>query len=143
MILSEKSNEPINDMVDDGSIKLLLEESNEYGSTLLVTDELISNVNIKQTIPSEIENIHGEYDSVIIHINKSIKNKSGMEVTKIFLDCIGHVRNGGLLFVPQLTYNAVPGGRKVIGGLIKTLKLHIEVPPSQYGNILIASKLNL
>ena len=44
------------------------------------------------------------------------------------------------MFIPEMTYESVSGGRKVIEGFVKTLKLRIEVPISEYDNIIIASK---
>lgn len=139
LILSEKSPEKI-DSADYKKIVPLTKICNKYGSALLITDEILDEVNIKQVNPFETEKINGTYDCVIINIHDSIKNKKGMEVTKIFLECINRVKKGGFIIIPELTYGIIPGGRKVIEGLIKTLKLRIEIPPSDYENIIIASK---
>jgi hypothetical protein len=74
----------------------------------------------------------------LISLNQCFTKRK--EVTKIFLECIGHVKKGGYLFVPTLTWDAIPGGRKVIEWIIKTLKLRIEVLPSHYKTVMIASK---
>ena len=140
LILSEKSNQDIETAIDCKAIEALLENSYEYGSTLLVSDELIANENIKQVTPLEIKNLNGFYDTVILNINESIKNRKGKEVSKIFLESIKHVKKGGYVLIPKITYQNISGGRKVVEGLIKTLKLRIEVPSSDYENIIIASK---
>ena len=140
LILSEKSIERNMDPVDYAEIKPLLEEVEPYGSTLLVSDELFDDLGIKQVNPLETDNLIGDYDFVFINIRDSIRDMNGEEITQIFLNSISHVKKGGLLFIPALTYESVSGGRKVIEGLVKTLKLRIEVPISEYDNIIIASK---
>ena len=139
LILSEKSDNHIVP-IDYNEVKPLLKEANLYGSSLLVSDVIFDDLNLKQVKPLEIDSITGDYDSVFINLYDSIQNLKGEEITKIFLNSISHVKKGGFLFVPALTYEAIPGGRKVVEGLIKTLKLRIEVPSSDYDNILIASK---
>ncbi len=139
LILSEKSDNHIVP-IDYSEVKPLLKEANLYGSSLLVSDVIFDDLNLKQVKPLEIDSITGDYDSVFINLYDSIQNLKGEEITKIFLNSISHVKKGGFLFVPALTYEAIPGGRKVVEGLIKTLKLRIEVPSSDYDNILIASK---
>ena len=140
LILSEKSIERNMDPVDYAEIKPLLEEVEPYGSTLLVSDELFDDLGIKQVNPLETDNIIGDYDFVFINIRDSIRDMKGEEITQIFLNSISHVKKGGLLFIPALTYESVSGGRKVIEGIVKTLKLRIEVPISEQDNIIIASK---
>ena len=139
LILSEKSDNHIVP-IDYNEVKPLLKEANLYGSSLLVSDVIFDDLNLKQVKPLEIDSITGDYDSVFINLYDSIQNLKGEEITKIFLNSISHVKKGGFLFVPALTYEAIPGGRKVVEGLIKTLKLRIEVPSSDYDNVLIASK---
>lgn len=140
LILSEKSIERNMGPVDYAEIKPLLEEVEPYGSTLLVSDELFDDLGIKQVNPLETDNLIGDYDFVFINIRDSIRDMNGEEITQIFLNSISHVKKGGLLFIPALTYESVSGGRKVIEGLVKTLKLRIEVPISEQDNIIIASK---
>ena len=140
LILSEKSNRKDVIDVDYGEIKPLLEKADFYGSTLLVSDELFDDFNIKQVKPFEIDKVTGDYDFVVINVYDSIKDKKGAEVTKIFLDSISHVKKGGYLFVPALTYETIPAGRKVLEGLVKNLKLRIEVPPCDFSDIIIATK---
>ncbi len=139
LILSEKTDQkPI--IIQYEEINKLVRECYEYGSSLLITDKKLDGINIKQISPFEIKDIHGDYDFVIINIHDSIKKKSGREITKIFLESIKHVKNGGYIAIPELTYRNIPGGRKVVEGLINTLKLRIEVPSYEYKNIIIASK---
>lgn len=139
LILSEKSDKKTLNL-DYKEITTLVEESYEYGSTLFITDKKLDDVNVKQVNPHEIEDINGMYDCVIINTHIDIQNKQGSENTKLFLKCISHVKKGGILAISRLTYENIPEGRKVIEGLVKTLKLRIEVPPSEYSNIILASK---
>ncbi len=140
LILSEKSLKKNRGPVDYSEIRPLLEEVEAYGSTLLVSDETLDDLNIIQAHPSEIENVAGEYDFVFINIHDSILDIKGEEITQIFLKCMSHIKKGGLVFIPALTYESISGGRKVIEGLVKTLNLRIEVPISDQDNIIIASK---
>lgn len=140
LILSEKSIERNRGSVDYKEIKPLLMEAKAYGSILLVSDELFDDLNIKQVTPLEAENVTEDYDFVFINIHDSILDMKGEEVTRIFLNIISHVKKGGLLFIPALTYESIAGGRKVVEGLVKILKLRIEIPAYNMENIIIASK---
>ena len=140
LILSEQSIERNMGPADYCKIKPLLEEVEPYGSTLLVSDEIFDDLGIKQVNPLETDNIIGDYDFIFINICDGIRGMKGEEITQIFLNSISHVKKGGLVFIPEVTYESVSGGRKVIEGLVKTLKLRIEVPISEYDNIIIASK---
>ena len=140
LILSEKSESERKYETDYDNIAFLSEAIHHYGSVLLVTDSFLENSAVKQVNPLKVNEITGKYDSVIININKCIQKKSSREIARIFLETIDHVKKGGVLFIPQQTYENIPGGRKVIEGLVKTLKLRIEVPPSEFENIIIASK---
>ena len=140
LILSKRSKEKSDSHSTYNEIEFLSEKISKFGSSLLVTDTIFEDLEIKQVSPFEIENITGKYDSVIISIHKCIRDRKGDEITQIFLNCIEHVKTGGMLFIPKLTYENVPGGRKVIEGLIKTLKLRIEVPPYELGEFILASK---
>ena len=140
LILSEKSLKKNRNHVDYSEIKPLLKEVGAYGNTLLVSDETFDDLNIIQTPPLEIDNVNGEYDFVFINIHDSILDMKGEEITKIFLKSMNHIKKGGWLFIPALTYGSISGGRKVIEGLVKTLNLRIEVPIAEVDNIIIASK---
>ncbi len=140
LILSEKSLKKNRGPVDYSEIKPLLEDVEAYGSTLLVSDKTFDDLNIIQAHPLEIDNVNGEYDFVFINIHDSILDIKGEEITKIFLKSMSHIKKGGLLFIPALTYESISGGRKVIEGLVKTLNLRIEVPISEMDNIILASK---
>ena len=141
LILSKKSDVRHADALNKKEMDYLLKLSNDYGSTLLITDETLSDeINIKCVSPFEVENITGDYDFVVIDIKYALQNRKINEITKIFLQGINHVKKGGILFIPKSTYENITGGRKVIEGLVKTLKLRIEVPPPEFESIIIASK---
>ena len=141
LILSEKSEKTVVGAADYSGIQPFLEQANFYGSTLLVTDEFFEDLNIKQVKPLDIDKVTGNFDFVLIDVHDSILEKKGEEVTKIFLNSIIHVKKGGILFIPASTYEAIPRGRKVLEGLVKNMKLRIEVPPSDLSDIIIASKI--
>lgn len=140
LILSEKTQKNIIHDSKSQSIEELLKNNGNFGNALLVSDEFIDNEDVRQVSPLEIEKINGDYDIVIININRCFENRNGKEISEIFLNSIKHVKKGGYVIIPKVTYENIPGGRKVIEGLIKTLKLRIEVPPSNFGEMIIASK---
>ena len=87
--------------------------------------------------PSDIQD---ETFNTVFSLNRIIAPVVTAIITEIFLNSIKHVKKGGLLFVPALTYGSLKGARSVIEGLIKTMKLRIEVPPSHYRDLIVASK---
>ena len=58
----------------------------------------------------------------------------------IFLKILEDIRVGGLVYVPETTYNYFPNKRKGVEAVIKTLGLRIEVPPYGITDGVIASK---
>ena len=141
LILSKKSDDNNVHEITNNDLNYIISLSNDYGSSLFITDEAIDDeFSIKQVSPLEIESITGDYDFVIINLNKSIQNKKVEEISIIILKGIKHVKKGGMLIVPKSTYENIPGGRRVVEGLVKTLKLRIEVPPSELESSVIASK---
>lgn len=140
LILSQKSDKPIAKKADPDEIKALSKEANDHGNALLISDEIFEDLDIKQSNPYEIDDVNGYYDFVIVNVHDSFKDKKSEEISKIIVNSIAHVKNGGFFIIPKSTYGSIPGGRKVLEGLIKSFKLRIEVPPSDYDNIIIASK---
>ena len=151
LILSEKSHKNKKDASEESDkdsrvakygseIKSLIKDVSNHCNVLLVSDEPFDDSSIKQVNPLEIDTVTGYYDAVIIVIYDNFQGKNSMEIIEIFLNSIKHVKKGGLFFVPALTYGSLKGARSVIEGLIKTMKLRIEVPPSHYRDLIVASK---
>ena len=58
----------------------------------------------------------------------------------MILKLTSFIKVGGIIFIPQSTYNYMPGKRKGIEALIQNLDLKIEAPPFGIKNAVIASK---
>ena len=88
----------------------------------------------------EVNEVNGEFDFVIINLNKSLIDKRDDITVDIILNILSNIRVGGLVYIPKTTYNFLPDKRKGIEALIKTLGLRIEVPPHGIKTSVIASK---
>ena len=117
-----------------------LKENEKHGTGLLVTDQFSDNQDIFQISPKQIDDVHGNFDYIIINLNKSLINKHEADMVKIILNAILKIKNGGYIFVPKNTYQLLPSGRKGIEALIKVLNYNIELPPYYIRDIVIASK---
>lgn len=142
LVLSDESDRKTavdeNETYDD--VKSILDKVKAYGSTLLVTDQIFDDVNVLQVSPDKIDDISGDFNCVVVNLNKSIvENKSDM-VAYNFLKAIEKVKVGGLIFIPKSTYQYVNNGRISTEALIKVLDLKIELPLHNFKNVIIASK---
>ena len=112
----------------------------QFGTGLLITDQFIDNDDIRQIGVADIDTVNEEFDYVIVNINKSfIENRNEMTV-EVILKIFKRIKVGGIVFVPETTYNYVPGQRKGIEALMRGLYLRIEVPPYGINAGVIASK---
>ena len=84
--------------------------------------------------------MNGNFDFIIINLNKSLIDKNEAEKVKIIMDAILKVKNGGLIFVPKNTYQLTSSGRKGIEALVKVLDYKIELPPHYINDVIIASR---
>ena len=73
-------------------------------------------------------------------MNKSIINKKDDEVSYLFLKIIDMVKKGGLVFIPESTYQYVNNGRIGVEALIKVLDLEIQMPLHDINGVIIARK---
>ena len=121
-------------------IKPLVNISEKYGSGLLITDQFINDAKVLQIRLEDIHKIKGEFDFVIINLNKIIKEESDDIIVKEFIECLSKVRPGGLIFIPENTYKQSPSGRKGVEALIRALGLKIELPIYTMDNVVIASR---
>ena len=60
---------------DYEDLKSILNKIQAYGLTLFVTEEVFDDIDLMQVLPKDIEDINGEFDCVIVNLNKSIINK--------------------------------------------------------------------
>lgn len=113
-----------------------------YGTGILITDQFIDEINMLQVGLEDIRNVSGEFDFVVVNLNKSFIEKNAEISVDIVFDILSLIKVKGFVFIPKTTYDFVPGGRKGIEAIIKSLNLRIEVPPYRMKNIVIASKVN-
>ena len=121
-------------------VKNTLRMLKAYGSCLFVTDEKVDDQQLLQISPDEIDNIHGDFNCVVVNLNKSIINLKDGEMSYLFLKIIERVKRGGFIVIPESTYQYAPHGRVSAEALIKVLDLRIELPLHNFGKMLIASK---
>ena len=142
LVLSEEldNHNKFNNSVMIKKLQLLIDAAQKYGKGILITDQTIYDVDIFQIGIEDVSDVEGEFDYVIINLNRSIIEKSDYFKVDFILKLLPHVRVGGYIFIPETTYMFIPGQRKGIELLLKALDLRIEVPP--YGPIkgVIASK---
>ncbi|WP_407416216.1 ATP-grasp domain-containing protein [Methanobrevibacter sp.] len=143
LVLSKKHEDYI---IDDDEISKNIREivdiTQDYGAGLLITDQFIEDANIIQVGLDDLEDVNGEFDYVIVNLNKSLINKRDDITVSVILKILSDIRVGGLVCVPESTYNYLPSKRKGIEALMKTLNLRIEVPPYGINAGVIASRNN-
>ncbi|WP_296890195.1 hypothetical protein [uncultured Methanobrevibacter sp.] len=93
-----------------------------------------------QVSPEDIEDMSEEFNCVVVNLNKSIINKKDDEVSYLFLKIINKVKKGGLIFIPESTYQYVNNGRIGVEALIKVLDLEIQMPLHDISGFIIAQK---
>ena len=130
LVLSDEENK--DNAIDEEKIaqdiKKIIDIIEDYGTGLIITDQFIEG-NTIQIGPEDIGSVNNEFDYVIINLNKSLIDKRDDEIVAILLKILSNIRVGGVVFVPESTYDYVPSKRKGIESLMKTLNLRIEAPP--------------
>ena len=142
LVLSEDNSNEIE--IDEEKIiadmKNVINITDKYGTGLLITDQFIDDVDIVQIGLKDINDVNGEFDFVIVNLNKSLINQKDIISVEIILKILSDVRVGGIVFVPESTYNCLPSKRKGMEALMTTLNLRIEVPPHGINAGVIASR---
>ena len=127
--------------LDLDEIKSLLEKVKAIGSCLFVSDQKFDDLYIRKVSPDKIEDVQGEFNCVVINLNKTLVDLKDDEIAFLFLRIIDKVKIGGLIFIPESTYQYIPHGRLGAEALIQVLGLNIELPLHGFGKMVIASKL--
>ena len=127
--------------LDLDEIKSLLEKVKAIGSCLFVSDQKFDDLYIRKVSPEKIEDVQGEFNCVVINLNKTLVDLKDDEIAFLFLRIIDKVKIGGLIFIPESTYQYIPHGRLGAEALIQVLGLNIELPLHGFGKMVIASKL--
>ena len=122
------------------NIKSLLERIKGYGSQLFVTDQILDDADFLQVSPDGIDDVKGDFNCVVANLNKSIVGLRNDELAYLFLRIIDRVKIGGIVVIPESTYQFIPHGRVGVEALIKVLDLRIELPLHSLGKMVIASK---
>ena len=141
LVLSEETEEKI-EIDEDKCIngtKSLMAKIDKYGTTLLVTDQKLHDTFVQVNL-DEVKCIKGNYDCVLVNLNKSLVDIKEDEIAKIFLEIFTKVKVGGLIFIPESTYQCIKSKRRGMEALLKTLNLRLEVPPDDVDSVIIASK---
>ena len=134
--VAEKDDE---DYLND--VRPLVEMTEKYGTGIFVTDQFIDDIDIFQVGPDKISDVNGNFEFIIINLNKSLVEKKANENVKIFLDVFSKIRTGGYIFVPKNTYQLMAGGRKGVEALIKVSDYKIKLPPYNIKDVIVASNV--
>lgn len=142
LVLDEgsKNIELKDDDVYTDEIMPLVSIAKKYGIGLFVTDQFMEDVNILQVTYDKVNEFEGDFDFILINLNKSIVNNRAEEIVNSLLDCFSRVKAGGYVIIPKNTYQLFNSGRKEMEALIKTLDFRIELLPSGIYDVIIASK---
>ena len=142
LVLSEVREKNVfsEDDLDLDGIKSLIEKVKGFGSCLFVSDQKVDDLYIRKANPDEIDDVQGEFNCVVINLNKTLLEMKDDEIAFLFLRIIDKVKIGGLIFIPESTYQYMPHGRVGAEALIQVLGLNIELPLHRLGKMVIASK---
>ena len=121
-------------------LESIVDYAYDYGTSLLITDQFLDNANMMQIGKDEIYDINGEFDYVIVNLNKSLVNMNQFEVIELIFYIFSDIKVGGIVFIPESTCDYIPGKRKGIEAILKTLDLIIEVPPYGINKGVIATR---
>jgi hypothetical protein len=142
LVLSDESKKK--DVIEESDsleeIAGILENVKGFGSRLFVTDQKIDDYNLMQVSPKDIDDIKGDFSCVVVNLNKTLVNLKDDEIAYLFLRIINRVKVGGIIIIPESTYQYSPQGRVSAEALIKVLGLKIELPLHHIGKSVIASK---
>lgn len=141
LVLSKRDDKyPIDDDEIKKNISEIVDITQDYGAGLLITDQFIEDAEIIQVGLDDVNKVNGEFDYVIINLNRSLINRREDITVGVILKILSDIRVGGIVCVPESTYNYLPSKRKGIEALMKTLNLRIEVPPYGINAGVIASR---
>ena len=73
-------------------IKPLVQETEKYGTGLFVSDQSVDDIDIMQVNSEHLEDVHGNFEFIIINLNKSLVDKKADENVRVFLDIFTKVR---------------------------------------------------
>ena len=118
----------------------MIKNIESHGTGLFVTDQIAEDVDIYQVDYRKATEVNGNFDYVIVNLNKTLMDKNEADKVKIILNCLLKVKSGGYVFIPENTYQLMLSGRKGIEALVKVLNYRIELPPYFIQDVIIASR---
>ena len=118
----------------------MIKNIESHGTGLFVTDQIAEDVDIYQVDYRKATEVNGNFDYVIVNLNKTLMDKNEADKVKIILNCLLKVKSGGYVFIPENTYQLMLSGRKGIEALVKVLNYKIELPPYFIQDVIIASR---
>ena len=118
----------------------MIKKIERHGTGLFVTDQFGDDIDIFQIEYSKLSEVKGNFDYVVVNLNKSLVNKNEADKVNIIFEAILKVKRGGLVFIPKNTYQLMLSGRKGIEALVKVLDYKIELPPHYIQEVIIASR---
>ena len=142
LIFSEELHDDVaidNDKISN-EIKSLIGEIKSYGTSLLVTETIFDDLNVSQVSLDNLDEIRGNFDCVVINLNKCLQDMNDDEIVKRFIDIFDKVKFGGLIFIPKTTFDFIPNSRLGTEALLKLLDFKIELPIHKLNRMIIASK---
>lgn len=140
LVLSGNDNKKIEIKKDYSEVKSILDMVYSYDPTLLVTDYIFENLDMLQVLPDEIDSINGEFDCVVVNLDKSIIDENDDIIAYMILKIIEKVKTGGIILIPKSTYQYIPNGRIGVEALIRVLDLKLEMPIYDLKGCVVASR---
>ena len=142
LVLSEEQDKKVifDEDANYEEVKSTLGRVKALGSTLFVTDQAFDEENVLQVSLDGIDDVKGDFNCVVVNLNKSIVDMKDDMISYNFLKIIDRVKVGGLIFIPESTYQYTPHGRIGAEALIKVLDLKLELPLHHLKNMVIASR---
>ncbi|WP_407410578.1 ATP-grasp domain-containing protein [Methanobrevibacter sp.] len=122
------------------NIETLLEDIKICGTPLLVTEKIFEDLAIAQVTIENIDDIKGTFDCVVVNLNEGIYNQCAEGVSKKLSKIFEKVRIGGLIFIPNTTYDYLPNGKLGLEALLKLQGFCLEMPIHTLTGMVIASK---
>ena len=102
-------------------IKPLVELFEEYGTGLFISDQFVDDAKILQIDYGQIDEVKGNFEFVLINLNKSLIDKNESEKVKIIFDILSKVKTGGVIFIPKNTYEILANGRRGVEAWIEAM----------------------
>ena len=142
LVLSEEKNDYFqldeDKLAED--IKKVADVAVNYGTGLLITDQFIDNDDIVQISIDDFDNVNEQFDYILVNLNKSFVNNKDYWNVDLILNIFKRIKYGGIVFIPETTYNYVPGKREGVEALLRNMDLKIEVPSYAINTGIVASK---